>query len=349
MNTPARNWRIRLDEASEDEYNALLRALRRKNGFGLYFVRCSPATGREIFQHIKRDLSIKNTELLQLEKSVDNLYTRIQNLPTLKTLKILFIEGIEKSLTDYIKPGYGGQGDYYKEDSVPRVLNNLNLQRERFQTSFKFLIVFLVPEFAFKYFTRRAPDFFDWRLGIFEFKEDNSFELIPQRTTLSGDSLLLLERYEEAISSYDQAIKYKPDKHEAWNNRGIALDKLGRYEEAISSYDQAIKYKPDLHEAWYNRGNALDELGRYEEAISSYDQAIKYKPDYHEAWYNMACCYALQGKVPQVIQSLNQAITMNPNRYLNLLKTDSDFDVVRQDERFQVFLREMFERYPEFA
>jgi tetratricopeptide (TPR) repeat protein len=72
-----------------------------------------------------------------------------------------------------------------------------------------------------------------------------------------------------AIASYDRALEFKPDKHEAWHNRGFALGNLGRYEEAIASYDQALEIKPDYHEAWYNRGNALDNLGRYEEAIAS--------------------------------------------------------------------------------
>ncbi|MDT9227044.1 MAG: tetratricopeptide repeat protein [Limnospira sp. PMC 1279.21] len=37
----------------------------------------------------------------------------------------------------------------------------------------------------------------------------------------------------------------------------------------MSSYDQALKYKPDFHEAWYNRGEALSDLGEYKQAISS--------------------------------------------------------------------------------
>ncbi|NCQ99530.1 MAG: tetratricopeptide repeat protein, partial [Microcystis aeruginosa L211-101] len=98
------------------------------------------------------------------------------------------------------------------------------------------------------------------------------------------NALVNLGRYEEAIASYDQALEFKPDKHEAWTNRGIALGNLGRYEEAIASYDRALEIKPDDHEAWHNRGNALDNLGRYEEAIASYDRALEFKPDLHEAW-----------------------------------------------------------------
>ncbi|TRU86842.1 MAG: tetratricopeptide repeat protein, partial [Microcystis novacekii Mn_MB_F_20050700_S1D] len=65
-----------------------------------------------------------------------------------------------------------------------------------------------------------------------------------------------------AIASYDQALEIKPDFHQAWYNRGIALGKLGRYEDAIASYARALEIKPDDHEAWNNRENALRNLGR---------------------------------------------------------------------------------------
>ncbi|MCL1464756.1 tetratricopeptide repeat protein [Argonema galeatum] len=31
------------------------------------------------------------------------------------------------------------------------------------------------------------------------------------------------------MASFDKAIEFFPDYHQAWNNRGIALRKLGRY------------------------------------------------------------------------------------------------------------------------
>jgi tetratricopeptide (TPR) repeat protein len=50
--------------------------------------------------------------------------------------------------------------------------------------------------------------------------------------------------------------------------QGIALEKLGRYEQAIASFDEAVKIKPDLHSAWYNKGIALGNLEDYEQAIA---------------------------------------------------------------------------------
>jgi len=119
----------------------------------------------------------------------------------------------------------------------------------------------------------------------------------------------------------------------------VALSALGRNEEAIASYEQAVAIKPDYHEAWYNRGNALSALGRKEEAIASYEKAIEFKPDYHKAWYNKAGCYGLQGKIDLAIETLQHAIVLD-SKYRDMAKTDSDFDGIRDDERFQAVIGE---------
>ncbi|WP_375492208.1 tetratricopeptide repeat protein, partial [uncultured Nostoc sp.] len=111
------------------------------------------------------------------------------------------------------------------------------------------------------------------------------------------------------------------------------------YEEAIASYDQALKFKPDYHEAWNNRGNALRKLGRFEEAIASYDQALEIKPDYPSAFYNKACYYALQGNIEKALENLQQAINLNLNKYREMAKTDLDFDGIRENKRFQALIQ----------
>ena len=123
-----------------------------------------------------------------------------------------------------------------------------------------------------------------------------------------GAVLSALGRNSEAIASYDQAIKFKPDFHEAWLNWGVALSDLRRNSEAIASYDQAIKFKPNYYKAWLNRGAVLSALGRNSEAIASYDQAIKIKPDLHEAWSNQGLVLYDLGRHSEAIASYDQAI-----------------------------------------
>ncbi|MBF2046403.1 MAG: tetratricopeptide repeat protein [Elainella sp. C42_A2020_010] len=339
---------------TDDQYRALLRSLRRRKGFGLIFIQAAPAKATELIAQVRQDLPQKHIEVLQLEQPIDKLLPLIEQLPDRDKINILFIQGIERSLTDYIRPGYGGQGDYYTLDTVPPILSHLNQQRDSLRDRFPHLcFVFVLPRFALKFFIHRAPDFFDWRAGIYDFPSDGEILMQSSEQVLAaGDynqylSLSHAERldqihaiqalldepslpvdkrvslwleqglvwavdraYELALTCFNQAIHYKPDYHEAWNNRGVALSDLGRKEEAISSYDQALAIKPTLHEAWYNRGNALSDLGRKEEAISSYDQALEIKPDKYNAWYNRGDVLQELGRYEDALASYDRAIAL---------------------------------------
>jgi tetratricopeptide (TPR) repeat protein len=518
------DWNQDVVGTYQDKYQALVRSLRRRRGFGLLFVECSPAQGARIIENVKIDLPQKKIEVWDLQQPIEKFFNLVEDLHKTKPVNILFVQGLEYSFYEYENQqrqrGWDSEEIYTQSwRGVPAILNHLNQQRERFRDRFNICFVFLLPRFAVDYFIRRAPDFFDWRSGFFKFpmdaeslrqesqkvcwerwQEEHYLALTTQerrqkiveiqslidedRQTPEQKASLFFEkgllhktageleaaiaaydqalkfkpdlneawynrglalfdlgrlkeaiaaydqalkfkpdyheawinrgvalrnlgrfeeaiaaydqavkfkpddhyawnnrgvalgdlgRLEEAIASFDQAIKFKPDKHEAWNNRGLALGNLGRLEEEIASYDQALKFKPDLHEAWYNRGLALGNLGRLEEEIASYDQAVKFKPDKHEAWnnrglallnlgrleeaiaaydqalkfkpdepntwYNKACTYALHGNIDLAIKSLQQAINLNPEEYREMAKTDSDFDKIRADERFQALIQ----------
>ncbi|MEQ8382315.1 MAG: tetratricopeptide repeat protein, partial [Coleofasciculus sp. A1-SPW-01] len=202
-----------------EEYQPLRRALKRRRGFGLLFVRCSPAQGERLIARVRKDVPQKTVDVLSLDKPIDNLYEIIDNLPNKDKLDILFIKGIEKSLVDYIKPGIGGEGDYYKEDTVPRILGHLNLQRERFRDDFPICFVFLLPLYALKYFIRRAPDFFDWRSGVWEFpassdlveqeasrilSQINSEDILKMNTSEIKQKIFEIKEFCEVYKNYDK-------------------------------------------------------------------------------------------------------------------------------------------------
>src|SRR5262249_17381332 len=88
----------------------------------------------------------------------------------------------------------------------------------------------------------------------------------------------------------------KPDFAEAFNNRGTVFQKLNRLDEALASYNEAIALKADYAEAHYNRGLVLQELKRVDEALANYDQAIALKPDYADAYRNRAYCRLSVGR-----------------------------------------------------
>ena len=176
MNTTTIDWDQDVEISKEESYQSLRNALNRNQGFGLYFVRSSPVQTQTIIEDIKRDLPNKKIGILPLIDEVDNLFNLITNLPDYQNLNILFISGLELSLLRYEERE--SEGLFLSSQSavyggtwagVPRILGHLNLSRERFREHFPFSIVFCLPEFALRYFIRRAPDFFDWRSGVYDF------------------------------------------------------------------------------------------------------------------------------------------------------------------------------------
>jgi hypothetical protein len=171
------DWDIDVQADNEEIYESLVRALARTEGFGLFFVRCVEKDRAKLKRRIKEDLPSLRLEQLELKEELKdgNLYRQVAEVSQkLGPLNGLFISGLEKSLDPYVKAGYGGLGDYYNKDTVPILLGHLNLQRERFRDDFPFCLIFLLSAFGIKYIARRAPDFFDWQSGLFEFVVDSA-------------------------------------------------------------------------------------------------------------------------------------------------------------------------------
>ncbi len=294
------DWDADVTADPAEMYQSLVRSLQRTTGFGLFFVRCVPGEQADLVQRLQADLPKLHMQRLELqEELVDgNLYQRVAELPDFAQINVLFISGLEKSLDPYVKAGYGGQGDYYKLDSVPRVLGHLNLQRERFRDDFPFCLVFFLSAFGIKYIARRAPDFFDWRSGIFEFVPDS--ETVGKLTQelkgyyqeyLTWSHVQRIDRIRE-IQGILEEDHQTPDRQASlWVEKGNILFADQNYEVAIASYDQALAIKPDDHAAWYNRGNALRNLRRYKAAIKSYDRVLAIKPGYAKARFRRWLSY----------------------------------------------------------
>ena len=128
-----------------------------------------------------------------------------------------------------------------------------------------------------------------------------------------GTALQELKRFAEALGSYDNAIALKSNYAEAFCNRGLVLQELNRFDEALASYDKAIALRPDYPEAFYNRGLGLQRLKRFDEALASYDQAIALKSDFAEAFCNRAASLRQLKRLNEALASYDQAIALKPD------------------------------------
>lgn len=61
----------------------------------------------------------------------------------------------------------------------------------------------------------------------------------------------------------------------AWNRKGEESSKAGKYNDAIESFKQALKLRPEFFDALMNLGAAYQHAGHIDEAIDSYKAASK--------------------------------------------------------------------------
>jgi len=59
-----------------------------------------------------------------------------------------------------------------------------------------------------------------------------------------GKSQLENGYFDEALSSFEQAILLEQNDPDLWNYKGVALRSLGRYDEAIECFNKSLSLDP---------------------------------------------------------------------------------------------------------
>ncbi|MBC8228959.1 tetratricopeptide repeat protein [bacterium] len=120
-------------------------------------------------------------------------------------------------------------------------------------------------------------------------------------------------KLDEAITSYQTAIRINPNDGCAYCKLGMAYRSKGEFSLAIAGYKKAIEMKPECADAHVNLGTAYANQGKTNEAIASYQTAISINPDDAKAHVNLGAVYQAQGKLEAAIASYQTAISINPN------------------------------------
>jgi predicted O-linked N-acetylglucosamine transferase (SPINDLY family) len=128
-----------------------------------------------------------------------------------------------------------------------------------------------------------------------------------------GMALLDLMRNDEAIASFREALKLKPDFAEAHYKLGVALTEQGRRQEAVDAYRSALALKPDYAEAHNNLGVLLGDEGRLDAAVASYQKALVVNPALAEAHLNLGNALAGLGRPQDAVISYRNALSCRPN------------------------------------
>ncbi len=155
-----------------------------------------------------------------------------------------------------------------------------------------------------------------------------------------------LGEYDDAIRSFEKALKLSPNDPHIWNNFGYSCFCAGRTDRALAAFDRAIELNPEYKHAWYNKGyslhgvdrleeavkcyrkalaidaadpvllnnlgNALYNLGHYAESIPLFVEAIDVDPDYEIAWNNIGNALEKMGRYEDAIPFHDRSLEIRP-------------------------------------
>lgn len=94
---------------------------------------------------------------------------------------------------------------------------------------------------------------------------------------------LLAGNYEAAAQCYRRVLARYPADSAAYNDLGVALQRLGQHEDALVCYETAVRLAPTNADAWYNAGLIHHTQCRLDQAETCYRNAIRANPLHSEA------------------------------------------------------------------
>ena len=85
--------------------------------------------------------------------------------------------------------------------------------------------------------------------------------------------------YELALEAFESVLEKDRECMLAWKCKADTLMKLNRCDEALECYDRALEIDPTQAKIWYSRARTLEKLGSLKEALESLDKALKVDPE----------------------------------------------------------------------
>ncbi|TAD78208.1 MAG: tetratricopeptide repeat protein, partial [Oscillatoriales cyanobacterium] len=186
----------------------------------------------------------------------------------------------------------GIQPDNDSPTEIDRFFGYLQWTREAIGQIPYPIVLWLTPR-LYRQIAQKAPDFWSWRRGTFQFRQRTPVETGQVRSpdalariTSDGDadddSILSLEDLQAAIAAN---ADNRPRLARLWNQLGWQHLNYSNYPQAIGAYEQALELARELgdQEAEANSlnglGNADYYLGEYQRAIDFHEQSLAIRRD----------------------------------------------------------------------
>ena len=115
-----------------------------------------------------------------------------------------------------------------------------------------------------------------------------NLEISPERLFIRGELLGRKERYTDAISDLNLAIRMDETNPYFYQSRGDCLMKLGHYQDALADFSKALRMLPDFVRALQSRGETYALGNRHAQAVEDFSKVITLSPKFADAYRGRA-------------------------------------------------------------
>jgi tetratricopeptide (TPR) repeat protein len=154
-----------------------------------------------------------------------------------------------------------------------------------------------------------------------------------------GDCLIYLNKICDAITSYEEALKYTTERSDeratVLTDRSNVLLMAGKWQEALSDVQKSLEIDPTEHATIINKCIALKKLGKEEEAKKILQDTL---PEIKNKYYQ-ACAFAMLGDKENMLRELKEA-TKQDGGYRVDAKAAPEFVEYRKDPGFRKIVYE---------
>jgi serine/threonine protein kinase len=116
-----------------------------------------------------------------------------------------------------------------------------------------------------------------------------------------------LEKLDQAIDDYTQAIRLNPGGAMAYHERAVCLARLNQDDRALPDYNRAIELSPGYALSWNGRGVIYLHLKNYDRAKADFTQAIQLDPTFYQAYKNRSAAKKALGDTAGALADMTQA------------------------------------------
>jgi tetratricopeptide (TPR) repeat protein len=127
--------------------------------------------------------------------------------------------------------------------------------------------------------------------------------------------LLVWNRAQEALNTFEYALRLDPRDPYAWEGKARALLALSRKQEALQAADQALRLRPDLIEALFVKGKVLasfDDVRAMQQGIACFDQILSRIPTHLAALTAKITALLVLRRWNEAKMAGDQALALDP-------------------------------------